>query len=102
MCLSWKAKMGRLKNYEFLKQQKLEAKECELCKIQVTEDTLCCFDYDHINPEEKELQVSIFVRMNHDTSQKMLEEIKKCRLLCCNCHRIHTADQFKYKMSSPL
>ena len=98
-CVSYRARTKRVKNYEFLKQQKLEAKECQNCKKVVTEDTLCCFDYDHINPEEKTIQVSMYVRMNHDTSQKMLEEIKKCRLLCCNCHRIHTTSQLNYKMA---
>lgn len=98
-CVSYRARIIRSKNYEFLKDQKLEAKECQICKKAVTEDTLCCFDYDHINPEEKSIQISMYVRMNYDTSQKMIEEIQKCRLLCCNCHRIHTAEQFKYKMA---
>jgi hypothetical protein len=99
MCLSWNAKMGRLKNYEFLKQQKLEAKECELCKIQVTEDTLCCFDYDHLDLNCKSINVGLYALKSYDTSQKILEEIKKCRLLCCNCHRIHTTSQLNYKMA---
>lgn len=99
ICEAWRTKVTRKNNYDFLKQQKLDAKECYLCKKQVTEDTLCCFDYDHINPEEKSVQVSIYVRMSYNTSKKMLEEIKKCRLLCCNCHRIHTTEQFKYKMA---
>jgi hypothetical protein len=98
LCYSWKSKLIRQQNYEFLKQQKLKAKECELCKKQVSEDTLCCFDYDHIHPEEKYTTVSVYVRKSSDMTQQMLEEIKKCRLLCCNCHRIHTTSQFKYKM----
>jgi hypothetical protein len=97
ICIAWHCKMARLQNHEFIKQQKLDAKACQLCKKEVTENTLCCFDYDHL--EYKTKNVSLFVLRGYDTSQKMLEEIQKCRLLCCNCHRIHTTTQLNYKMA---
>jgi len=99
LCMSWRSRQKRLINYEYLKNLKLQSKECLLCKIQVTPETVSCFDYDHIDPETKICNLSVYVRNNSDVRQKMLEEIKKCRLLCCKCHRIHTAKQLDYKYS---
>jgi len=97
ICISWRLRQNRLINYEYLKNLKLQDKECLHCKIQVTPETICCFDYDHIDPKNKTCNLSVYVRNNYDVRQKMLEEIKKCRLLCCKCHRIHTANQLDYK-----
>jgi hypothetical protein len=94
-CVSYRAKSKRIKNYEFLTNLKLEHKQCELCEIQVTKETATCFDFDHLR--NKTCSISNYVRMNHDTSDKMLAESEKCRLLCCKCHRIHTSSQLNYK-----
>lgn len=95
ICQSYRAKLNRLKNYEFLTNLKLELEKCELCEIQVTKETATCFDFDHLR--DKTCSISNYVRINHDTSDKMLAESEKCRLLCCKCHRIHTASQLSYK-----
>lgn len=94
-CNSYRAKSIRMKNYEFIINLKLEHNKCELCEIQVTKENFTCFDFDHLR--DKTCNISDYVRMNHDTTDKMLEESKKCRLLCCKCHRIHTSTQLNYK-----
>lgn len=44
-----------------------------------------CLDYHHIDPKTKLMTCADFFRMN--CKKKLIEEIKKCELLCANCHR---------------
>ena len=51
-------------------------------------------EFDHIDPKLKRGNVS---RMAHTHTWATVEkEIKKCRVLCANCHRIRTHKQFKW------
>jgi hypothetical protein len=97
ICLAYNARIKREHNFNFNNNLKLSKKECEICKIQVTEENVCCFDFDHLH--DKSVNISFLTRINKDTTQQMLEESKKCRLLCCKCHRIHTAEQLNYNYS---
>jgi hypothetical protein len=93
-CNSYVSRSKREANLEFLNQMKLNKKECELCKIQVTKETTCCFDYDHLG--DKNANLSVIVRLNKDTRQQMIDESKKCRLLCCKCHKIVTTTDYNF------
>lgn len=95
ICYSYASRCARIKNYEFVIDLKLELKECEICKVEVTNETAHCFDFDHLY--DKICNISNLVIKNTDATDKILEESKKCRLLCCKCHRIHTASQLNYK-----
>jgi predicted DNA-binding protein (UPF0251 family) len=56
---------------------------CEKCGYN---KNIAAFDFHHKNPEEKEYQLD--VRKLANTSMiKLIEELKKCTLLCANCHR---------------
>lgn len=44
------------------------------------------FDYHHINPEEKDSQLSLGMK-NGFSWEKIVEEARKCTLVCCRCHR---------------
>lgn len=44
-----------------------------------------CLDFHHINPEEKEFQISNFQR--NKSLKRIKEEITKCIIICSNCHR---------------
>jgi hypothetical protein len=60
---------------------------CEICGENRPE----CLDFDHIDKENKSFNIS---KYRDSKSYKDLEnEINKCRVLCANCHRIHTAVQ---------
>lgn len=45
-------------------------------------------DFDHRNPTEKYKAVSRLI--NDGNANRILEEIKKCDLVCSNCHRERT------------
>ena len=71
------AKYKAKKNEEF---NSLRATlKCAICG----EDRHWCLDFHHINPEEKEASV---VKLK-ESPRKLKEELKKCIVLCANCHR---------------
>ena len=55
--------------------------KCKLCG----EDRYWVLDFHHIDPKEKDLEVSILIRKGN--KNKILKEIEKCNVLCANCHR---------------
>lgn len=50
----------------------------------------CCMDYHHVNRASKKFQISSGWSRNF---KKVIQEIKKCILVCANCHRIRTYKQ---------
>src|SRR5439155_7929541 len=44
---------------------KLSIGKCKLCDRIVTSETTCCFDFDHINPKNKILEVSQMVSKSY-------------------------------------
>ena len=59
-------------------------KGCEFCGYRESPHAL---DFDHIDPAQKEAQVS---NMLTGSRKRLIAEVRKCRVLCANCHRIHT------------
>jgi hypothetical protein len=53
--------------------------KCEKCG----ENHIATLDFHHINPNEKEFQIA----QSYFSKEKILEEMKKCIVLCSNCHR---------------
>ena len=45
-------------------------------------------DFDHINPIEKSFTIG--TKYSSVSEELLLNEIKKCRVLCANCHRVET------------
>ena len=71
------------------------AKGCEICGYNKHSVAL---DFDHINPAEKKFSISH--RLQHSTIKTLVSEIRKCRILCANCHRIKThEDRIENKLS---
>lgn len=48
----------------------------------------CCYDLHHINPEEKEFQISCHNFNGAKSWFKIRDELRKCNLVCSNCHRL--------------
>lgn len=44
-----------------------------------------CLEFHHKNPQEKEFTISSMI--GRKRKELILEEIKKCVVLCANCHR---------------
>lgn len=59
--------------------------QCNICK-QSFED--CCYDLHHINPNEKDFTISNYQFNGAKTWLKIRDEVKKCCLVCANCHRL--------------
>jgi len=62
--------------------------ECRDCKKEANINTMVCFDFHHINKEEKVAAVSELLAASRPL-RVILEEAEKCVLLCACCHRLH-------------
>ena len=60
---------------------------CEQCGYNQHPQALT---FDHIDPSTKEFSVANYGARSWEA---LLKEIDKCRVLCANCHNIHTAFQ---------
>lgn len=69
--------------------EKLKRAQCNLCKMQVTLEKCHCFDFDHLPEYTKIKSISEMVVKNTD-KQIIIDEMKKCVLLCANCHKLET------------
>lgn len=52
-----------------------------------------CMDFDHRNPDDKELNIA---KVYAYGKERLLAEIKKCDIVCSNCHRIRTHKRMDY------
>ena len=60
-------------------------------------------EYDHKDPADKSRKVSRLVTDGYSWSSNSLRaEIRKCRILCANCHRVHTIKQQGYYASDAV
>lgn len=50
-------------------------------------------DFDYIDPQEKEFLIPRF--LGRTNLKRLFKEIRKCRILCANCHRIHSRIQWE-------
>ena len=70
--------------------------KCEICERPVTPvlpGETAGFDFDHIEPFTKHRGISHMGAYSWENS--ILPEIAKCRLLCSNCHKLHTEKQLQ-------
>lgn len=74
--------------------------KCEICGYDKCEAAL---EFHHLNPDEKEFQLS---SGNTCSLEKMKKEADKCILVCANCHReIHDKinnDKYQFKIRQYL
>ena len=81
-----RAKDHRIKKRQFLYDYFL-SHPCEECGESRPE----CLDFDHIDRQTKKHNIS--KKRDSLGWEELLTEMDKCRILCANCHRVHTAKQ---------
>lgn len=59
--------------------------KCQCCN---NEFDNCCYDLHHLDPNRKEFTISHIQYNGAKTWLKIRDEVKKCSLVCANCHRL--------------
>lgn len=77
--------------------QKLDAvkrmgSKCEACGLKCTNSNLSIFQFHHIDPSQKEHQISYM--FDRQIRTDLDSELDKCELLCSNCHDLKHSCQF--------
>lgn len=49
-------------------------------------------DFDHIDPSTKSFLIPR--KVGNGNLKALIAEIRKCRILCANCHRVHSRTQW--------
>ena len=70
---------------------------CEICGF-LDENLLRYLEMDHIDPKQKINKIADMVQYGYSL-EELIEECKKCRVLCRFCHKIHTSEQRKQGIS---
>lgn len=85
---------GKLKRRQYINKKKMESGGCLECWYNNFADC-SVFHYDHIEPESKIERISNMVGAWTDEQfWKSIDlELSKCRVLCANCHFIHSRKQ---------
>lgn len=68
--------------------------KCQLCGTAYNGQNGCIFDFHHVNPKEKDFNISARLRYNSYIPQDIYNEIDKCILVCSNCHRQLHSDKY--------
>jgi hypothetical protein len=79
-------------------KDKWDAFKSSLHCARCPQNHIAALDFHHINPEDKEYSVSKLISSKMFT--KAYKEIKKCIVLCANCHRIHHYEENSAKMQA--
>jgi hypothetical protein len=69
---------------------------CEICGYN---EHAVALDFDHINPDDKSFSISGYLIKS--TLLKLFNEIRKCRVICSNCHRVHSSEMKHHNMGGP-
>ena len=85
----YKAKLDRRAELRLKILEYLKTNPCVICGE--SDPIVLCFD--HIDPKTKVANVSVLVSRHTRKWETVYKEIKKCRVLCANCHTRETAKQ---------
>ena len=59
--------------------------KCFDCNTQYNNENGAIFQLHHLKPEEKEIPINARTLINYSW-KTIIKELKKCKLLCANCH----------------
>lgn len=90
----YKEREGRRKRRSELINTYKVGKGCSECGYNKHPSAL---DFDHLDPADKKFTISH--RLDLSTVKTLFKEIRKCRILCANCHRIHTTKEKHHSIS---
>jgi len=88
-----RAKIRNKKTRKEIRSKLLEYLSDKKCTC--GENRPACLDFHHIDKNQKFTDISTMIRSGYNWN-KILEEINKCEILCANCHRIKTANEFNW------
>jgi hypothetical protein len=88
---------NKTKRYRLRKQLAVNLFGGRCAECGFTHTNCAVFDFDHIDPASKSMPIARALFLSWE---KALVELKKCRLLCVNCHRIrksrHAGTSYAY------
>lgn len=67
--------------------REIKSRPCEICGHKYHYSQM---DFDHVNQDDKRLPISKMSLMGQESIEK---EVRKCRVVCVNCHRDETQKQ---------
>lgn len=71
----------------------LRVSKCAMCGF----NDPIALEFDHVNPKDKSAEISQLISKG-SSMEKLKNEIRKCRIICANCHAKHThMQQNSYK-----
>lgn len=76
-----KNKISRMKRAAWMVEYKSHC-NCLLCN----ENHISTLEFHHLNPKEKDIDISNTVRCYY-SYKNIIKELEKCVCLCANCHR---------------
>lgn len=80
-------KKNRNRTFHDFVSEYLLTHPCETCG----ETDIVVLDFDHLDPSTKKYAIST-ASWNGVSLDSIRQEMSKCRVLCSNCHRRHTAE----------
>ena len=84
--------------WKWIYQEMIKIGACSICGLKVTEDTTYKFEWDHVKHKYKAI-CQLATELADDKVIK--KELKRCRLLCAECHRECTNSQFLQRRAFP-
>jgi hypothetical protein len=75
--------------------------KCYHCHRPFSENVSAAFDWDHLPGSTKLFQIGETLASSAHTIEEIVEEIKKCRMVCCSCHWIWTLERRGERLKEP-
>lgn len=72
----------------------LKGNKCSVCGLEYNGKNGAVFDFHHINPDEKDFNITSYLRHYSKIPDRIYREVEKCVLLCSNCHRLEHSEEY--------